>query len=231
MNRKTLIGALVAVIVLSGTSTSYALVNVDDTTKVVKEVVETTVDDTTAKVDDVVSEVKPAVDVPISRSERIAQRKAELQLKLQQKREDRKERLEGRRLAQCQNRQDNINRLMQKSVETGRRHLENIQRVETSVKTFAEKKSIDSESYQASLQDVDEKEAAAIASIDVMEAETFDCSMIDGAKPAFMIRTVREAKQTAMRDYRDSVVQLIQSVKDAFASTQSADDAAKTEEQ
>ena len=231
MKRNVLIGALVTLVTLSGTTSAYALVNVRETTTNISETAQSTVEEVTSTVKDVETGVATNVEKIVPLKERIAQRKVELEQRLAAKAEMRKERLEGRRLARCQNRQELINNLIDKSAATGLRHLQNIQRVEERVKQFAEKKSISSEAYTASLESVDEKEAAAAAAVGVLETQSFDCATVDGAAPGSGIRTIREAKQTALSEYRTSVVGLIQTVKSEFASQQSDPEAQSTEEQ
>lgn len=220
MIRNLLIGALVALVTLSTTSTAYALVNVRETTESVTDTVEATVDDTAATVKSVEDRVSDRAAKVLSLDDRIAERKAELERRLAAKAEERKERLEGRRLERCQNRQESINKLINKSAETGQRHLQNIQRVEQRVEEFATKKSISSDAYGDAQSAADDKEAAASAAVSVLDAQTFDCSTVDSMAPASDIRTVREAKRAALREYRDSVIELIKVVKAEFAAQQ-----------
>ncbi|MES2875871.1 MAG: hypothetical protein V4678_00200 [Patescibacteria group bacterium] len=186
--------------------------------------VQQTVDDTvTTTTDDTKAVVNDVRDKVVTQKERVEQRKAELNAQLEQKSADRKQKLEGRRLAQCQNRQEKINKFIDQSETVSRKHLENVQRFEASITSFAEAKSIQSEGYVAMVADVDEKEVAAIAAIDVLAAHQFDCTMVDGVTPSSSIRQVREAKRTALHAYRDSVIQLIQTVKQEFAAAQPAE--------
>jgi len=180
-----------------------------------------TVRSTTAKVEDTVvateDNVDKAKDRLMSQRDRIENRKAELEDQMKQKLEDRKQKLDGRRLAQCQNRQANINTLIDRSVDVGRERLAHIQRVEEGVKAFYEKQGLSSEGYQTAVDDVDAKEAAAIAALDVIAASDFDCTKIDGAAPSDSIRSSHQAKKAALDAYRASVKELIKVVKDAFA--------------
>lgn len=138
---------------------------------------------------------------------------------------ERKTKLEGRRLAQCQNRQEKVNALLDKSTEHGKRHLANIQQFEARVTEFTIKKAIGSDDVKAALASADKKEAAAVAVLDVMETQVFDCATLDGAKPADSVHATREEKQAALRAYRDSVIAYLQAVKTAFAQTQSETEA------
>lgn len=215
MKRTLIIPALTAVVVLGVAAPVYARDGTetnDDNGGVVKttENIVNTVEDTT---DDA---AKTLAERLKEQRERIAQRKAELENELKQKREERKEKLEGRRLARCQNREDNINSLLDKSATIGKERLARIQRIEEGVKAFYEKQQLTSSEYDAAVQAVDEKEAAAVAALDVIETEDFNCDDVDGAKPSDTIHAAHEAKRTALKEYRDSVQQLIKIVRQAF---------------
>lgn len=172
--------------------------------------------------DRVVNTTQTVSDKVTAQREQVEQRKAELRLKLEQRASERKEKLEGRRLAQCQNRQTRINELMIKSADVSQRHLENVRKFEESIRTFAAKKSIESETFISLAQEVDEKEAAAEAALEVTATQKFDCSTLDAQMPSGELKTARETKRTALQDYRESVIQLIKLVKQEFAQTQSA---------
>ena len=219
MKRTLIIPALTAVVVLGVAVPAYAhegaetnddnggiVKTVENTVNNAEDTVTTTVDDTTKTLTERLKEQR----------ERIEQRRAELEDELKQKKEERKEKLEGRRLARCQNREETINALLDKSVVLGKERLARIQRIEEGVKAFYEKQQLSSSDYDAVLQTVDEKEAAAVAALDVIEAEDFNCDEIDGAKPSDTIHTTHEAKRAALKEYRDSVQQLIKLVRQAF---------------
>lgn len=155
-----------------------------------------------------------------SQRQQIEDRKLELKQRLDAKAAERKERLEGRRLAQCQNRQDDINALLDRSVSNGRERLAKIQRFEEGVKAFYDKQELKSGDYEAAVAAVDDKEAAAIAALDTIAAEEFLCDEVDPAKPAETIRTTQDIKQTALKEYRQSVVDLIKVVRTALEAKQ-----------
>lgn len=212
MVRKLIMSGL-AVMVAVGVATPASALGeirvieaVSKTTEGVVKTVEETVEDST-------SELREAVK---SQREAIEERKREFKAELEQKREDRKAKLEGRRLAKCQNREDNINSLIDKSITIGRERLAKIQRVEEGVKNFYDKQALSSDAYDAAVLDVDEKEAAAIAALDVIADRDFDCSEVDGEKPSDTIRSTHQAKREALDAYKASVKQLVAVVREAF---------------
>jgi len=216
MKRALIIPALTAVVVLGVAAPAYARDGTetnDDNENTVKTVENTVEDTVTTTTDDV---TKSLAERLREQRERIEERKTELENELKQRKEDRKEKLEGRRLARCQNREDNINSLLDKSANIGKERLAKIQRFEEGVKAFYEKQQLTSAEYDAVLQTVDEKEAAAVAALDVIETEDFNCDDVDGEKPSDAIHTAHEAKRTALKEYRDSVQQLIKVVRQAF---------------
>jgi hypothetical protein len=183
--------------------------------------VRTKVESTTNEVRTTVEETESTVtDTLKSQKERIESRKSELREKLEAKAAERKERLEGRRLAQCQNRQTNINELMDKSANAGRDKLVRIQGFEQAIKDFYAKQELSSESYDAAVATVDAREAEAIAALDTMDSWQYDCEAIDGKRPTQDIQLNRQAKREGLKAYRDSVQELLKIVREAFTQKQ-----------
>lgn len=225
MIRKLVIGAVAAIAVIAGSSPAFAIVEESDRNAArgaVKQVEPTTshVAGETTTGD---SQTK---DATAAQKEEIESRKAEFRERLAQKAHERKEKLDGRRLAQCENRQQRINALIDKTVTNGRTQLGNIQRVEARVAEFYAKKELSSTEYDAALAEADQAEAEAIAVLDVMAAQDFDCQAVDGAKPSETLRTTHQTKKSALQAYRQSVVELIKVTKRAFvAQEQGVEDA------
>jgi hypothetical protein len=224
---------MMALAALVGTTPAFALHDATETTREIRREVSNTleneIDDTSKKVATTVESTKTITDDAMDQKQQIEDRKAALRAEIEAKKADRKSKLEGRRLAQCQNRQDKINELLGKSVENGQRHIDNIKRFEQQVTAFAKKKALDASVYQEAYADVELKEGVARAAVDLMQAQTFDCSSVDGSKPADILRTTREEKQAAVREYRDSVIVYLQAVKAAFSDTQSQDETKEQE--
>ncbi len=234
MKRIVAVSGLIAVATIVSVTPAFAVTDeLQDTTKQVridaKKAVESTVNSTNDKLANTVESGESAAATLEDRKQLLEERKTALRERLEQKSDARKTKLEGRRLAQCQNRQDNINSLIDKGAENGRRHFANIGAFEDQILAFAEKKSVNGEAYATALADVEEKKGDAEIALSVMEGQTFDCATLDGAKPAESVKMIREAKQDALRAYRDSVIQLIQTIKAEFAATQT--EPATTEEQ
>lgn len=221
MSLKTLVAVGVAVALAASSAPVYAreAEGTDDRRSVVNEVKQT-VDDTSGAVDDSVE--KTVAERVTAQKEQIEARKAELEAKLRQRHAERKERLEGRRLAICQNRETAINELLDKSASNGKEHLARIQRFEEGVKRFYNAKELTSAEYDAAVLVADEKEGEAIAALNVLDAQQFDCATLDGASPSSSIKESRETKQAALRAYRDSVIDLLHIVKATFAATQTS---------
>lgn len=221
MTVKTLVAVGVAVALAASSSPVYAreAEGTDDRRSVVNEVKQT-VDDTSGAVDDSVE--KTVAERVTAQKEQIEARKAELEAKLRQRQAERKQRLEGRRLAVCQNRETAINELLDKSASNGKEHLARIQRFEEGVKRFYDAKELSSPEYDAAALVADEKEGEAIAALNVLDAQQFDCATLDGASPSASIKESRETKQAALRAYRDSVIELLHIVKATFATTQTS---------
>lgn len=220
MSRKLIITAAAAVL-LFGATPALALEGVTDRVESVSERIK---EDTGNTVKEVRSTVETNVQTAEARvqaqKEQIEERKAELRERLEAKAAERKERLEGRRLAQCQNRQTNINELMDKSANVGRDKLTRIQNFEQGIKDFYVAEGLSSDTYESVVADVDVKEADAIAALDTMQAWEYDCEAIDGAQPSEEIRLNRQAKREGLKEYRDSVQVLLKTVREAFTAQQ-----------
>ena len=228
MSLKALVAVGIAVALAATSAPVYAREagEADDRRSVVNEVKQT-VDDTSGVVDDTVKQTVDSAERSLAervtaQKEQIEARKAELEAKLRQRQAERKQRLEGRRLAVCQNRETAINELLDKSASNGKEHLARIQRFEEGVKRFYDAKELSSPEYDAAALVADEKEGEAIAALNVLDAQQFDCATLDGASPSASIKESRETKQAALRAYRDSVIELLHVVKATFATTQTS---------
>ena len=228
MTVKTLVAVGVAVALAASSAPVYAREagEMDDRRGALSEVKQT-VEDTTGVADDTVKQAVDTAEQTVARrvaaqKEQIEARKAELEAKLRQRHAERKERLEGRRLAVCQNRETAINELLDKSASNGKEHLARIQRFEEGVKRFYDAKELTSAEYDAAVLVADEKEGEAIAALNVLDAQQFNCATLDGASPSSSIKESRETKQAALRAYRDSVIDLLHIVKATFAATQTS---------
>lgn len=188
-----------------------------------EKTVESTVDTTRGVTKTVVEETTSTLQSKAAtQKERIEARKAELKAEKAKRVEEKKEKLEGRRLARCQNRQEKINDLIDKSASVGQAKLARIQSFEAAIKQFYVDQSLTSESYEAAVASVDAKEAEAIAALETLDAQDYDCADADGANPSGEIRAVHDAKRESLKQYRDSVQELLRVVREAFATKKEA---------
>lgn len=147
--------------------------------------------------------------------EQIQYERDELKQKITASRTENKQKLADKRLELCQKKQDKINGHIEASAKFGRERLARIQSVEERVKEFYDRQQLSSSEYETAVILVDEKEAAAIAAIELVETQSFDCTKVDATKPSGEIKELHKAKFEALNVYRDSVKQLIQIVKSA----------------
>lgn len=232
MQRNTIITAIAVVVALSGSVQVYAQEGPESeqrgTTNKVVRTVETNVTRTEAGTKEVAEgAATTGEDKVLSQQDRIEARKAELKERMEQKAAERKEKLEGRRLAICQNRQGKINALIDKSAGIGKAKLARIQAFEAGIAKFYTDQNLTSDVYDAALAAADEKEALAIAALNAVAEQQFDCTAIDGAKPSDTIKSVHETKRLALKEYRTSVQELLKVVREAF--TQKAEAQNETE--
>ena len=114
--------------------------------------------------------------------------------------------------------------LIDKSIAVGREKLTRIQSFEQRIKDFYVNQALASEGYEAAVASVDEKEAAAIAALDVIDDRDFNCELVDGDKPSDSIRSAHEAKRMALNEYRAGIKQLMAVVRQAFVDKQQVQD-------
>lgn len=199
--------------------------NKDDSVDRVSRTVDDTVTTTKEKVTDSVDDDSEGRRVAVlSREEQITAKKLELQEKLAQRLEDRKAKLEGRRLAKCENRQAAINKLIDKSASTGQAKFDRIKAFKDGIIGFYTDQSLKSDQYESLLADVESKEAGAQAALETMADQTFECSMVDGTDPSATIKQVHESKRESLKDYRDSVQALLENVRTTFAQMKETQD-------
>ena len=228
IKRQLVIGGLSGLLVLGLATPAFALLGserlplvqlVNDTVEDVSDEV-TTSDDGNTSPSDRWKERMAARAEYKSQREQIEQQRQALKEAFEKRKSEIKERLEGKRLAACENRESKINELIDKGVENSRKRLAAIQRVEEGVKNFYVKQSLSSDDYEAAAALVDEKEAAAIAMIDTVAGQDFSCGDVDGKKPSGTLRDLHKQRREALKEYRQSVKDLIAVVREAFVSKQ-----------
>ncbi len=141
---------------------------------------------------------------------------------INKKSETKKSKLEGRRLAQCENRQKNINTSMAKSNGTSKDRLIRIQQYEAKVRAFYAKQTLSSNVYDAISTKVDQSELSAIAAVDTYSKLVFDCNKTDADNPSDAIKTAGSAKRMALKQYREDVKALLKVVKQEFEASKAA---------
>jgi hypothetical protein len=222
MRRKLIIPALALLLVLGITSPVLA---VED--EAVKDRKTIGVEDENDQSVEAEVNIEPGDDMEtrLQRQEdRIKERREKLEAKIEERRSARKERLEGVRLARCENREQRINQHLDRSVDNATRHLQVIQKIEEGIKKFYTDKSLTAEGYDAALATADEKEADAIAALEVLKEVEFDCSSADAEKPADAIKNIVHERHDALKAYRTAVKDLLLVVKKSLNDSKTTDD-------
>lgn len=143
------------------------------------------------------------------------------------------EKLAAKRLEVCEKRQAKINDIASRGAAQNTKQLAVFQKIEAKVMQFATNKNITSETIDAALAVANEKEAAAVAAIEVAQSTTFDCTTTDGANPGSMIKHAMTSRHAALKEYRTAIKDLIVAVKQAnneVKSTDTTTNATRTEE-
>ena len=163
---------------------------------------------------------------------KVEERKAEIKQRLETAKAERTEKLADRRLQACEKRQDRVNAIFDRATERNTKQLAVFQKIEERVKAFYATKNLNTEGYDAAVQNADDKEAAAVAAIEASETVTFDCTATDAAKPGSVIKEAMTARHAALKDYRTAIKDLILVVKKGHGqqtNTTSGDETTETE--
>lgn len=161
------------------------------------------------------------------RLEKVEIKRQELSDKLEAIKEQRSEKLSENRLKVCENRQATINKIIANSATQSEKHLAVFQKIEDRVVTFYEEKTLSLDTYDTLLATVDEKEAAAIAAIDLAKETTFSCDDADATNPGSLARELVKSEHTALKEYRTAIKDLLVAIKTTAAQST---DAAESEE-
>lgn len=171
-------------------------------------------------------------DMSQQQRERVEQRKTEIKARVEARKEAVKQRLEDRRLTQCERRQDRVNRILERGVKQNTKQLAVFQKIEERVKQFYAEKNLSADGYEAAATNADEKEAAAVAAIEVAGEVTFDCETADANKPGAVIKQAMTSRHASLKEYRTAIKDLILVVKQALGDkTDTSEDTSGTPEE
>ena len=154
------------------------------------------------------------------RSARIAEKRSEIRAKLEEMKKNRAEKLDARRLQVCETREEKINSIIQKRSEQATKHLAVFQRIAGRVQEFVSDKNLTIEGYDELVSNIEAKEADAEAAIEANSDNTFDCNTVDGAAPAKLPRESFSAVNSALKEYRTAIKDLIVKIKAGQDKTQ-----------
>lgn len=146
--------------------------------------------------------------------------KAAIEQRLEALREQHGTKLADKRLEICEKRHDKINTIVTQSAERATKQLAVFQKIEERVKQFYTDKNLSSDSYDAAVATADEKEATAVAAMEVSSETTFDCVTTSGTKPGDVVKEAMSTRHTALKDYRTAIKNLILVVKKAHGQQQ-----------
>lgn len=147
-------------------------------------------------------------------AEQLQQKAAEARQKVTEIRAEAKQRLDDTKRRVCANHQASINKLMVRVITQRQKQIDHISEVSARVQAFYVKQGYELATYDALVNDVNTKKAAAQAALDAAKpGATFDCGS-DGPKAELQaFRDKRSVVVAAIKDYRQSVKKLIEGVK------------------
>lgn len=141
-------------------------------------------------------------------------RRSEITNAREERKEVAREKLKDAKLRICTERQDNVNKIMDRVVDRSKAQIDRISSIVERVKGFYEKQGQVLDTYDALVADVDAKKAIALTALEALTTKsTFSCSS-DGPKSDIAdFNSDRLKKKVAIDDYRKSVKALIAGVK------------------
>jgi len=157
-----------------------------------------------------------------------ASRRQEIELKIEQAKEQAKEKLDAAktevkdklssdRLKVCENRTTRVNQLLQDNSTRAKSVLTKFEAVATKVEAYVTTNSVSVPNYDALVADVNAKDAAAAAAIGAVSGTTFNCdSQESNTVGKFQTGVVRD-ELNALKAYRTSIKNLIAAVKTAVS--------------
>lgn len=138
--------------------------------------------------------------------------------RVEAKKEEIAQKLEGKRLQACEHREAKINSILQKSAQQGDKHLSVFQKIEDRVRSFYEEKQLTVDNYEALVAEADSKEAAAVAAIGAVKGTAYECSgESTGKELGGLLKTTMKQQHAALRDYRTAIKDLIVGVRQGAA--------------
>lgn len=141
-------------------------------------------------------------------------RRSEVTNAREERKEVAREKLKDAKLRVCTERQDNVNKIMDRVVDRSKAQVDRITAIVERVKGFYEKQGAILDTYDTLIADVDAKKTLALTAVETLNAKsTFSCSS-DGPKSDIAnFNSDRLSKKVAIDDYRTSVKALIAGVK------------------
>lgn len=160
-----------------------------------------------------------------------AQEKAEqAKARAQAKVSEAKERLEGKKLKACEAREKRIDATMEQMTKRGQAHIAVFTKISDRVQAFYTDKGRTVENYDALVADVQAKKLAAEQAVSGAQSvgEVFSCASDNPKIASAEFRDAHKAQVAALKEYRNSVKNLIVAVKSAQSTQAKADKAGAT---
>lgn len=132
-----------------------------------------------------------------------------------EKREEAKTKSEDNKLQACEKREDKINKLMARLADRGNKQLDVFTKISDRTQAFYDKKGKELSNYEALVDEVEAKKLAAEKAVAEVNGTsmTFKCDGTDPKGAAASFKESRNVVQTALKDYKTAVKNLIVGVK------------------
>lgn len=146
-------------------------------------------------------------------SSEISEKRAALEQKIADKKAEANNRLKGRRATTCQTREESINHLLQKRIDTAQEKLDKLTVVQDKLESIVDTHSLTVENAAALTTIMDDRRASTSAAIEAADVLVFECAATDATKPGKIIIDHMTSVREALKDYQTSLKDYVSAIK------------------
>lgn len=205
MKKGLLFGALLALVVVTGSPFASQALSLNDTS-------------TEARNHEKTAAVLEDREQRASKmTEEVEAKRAEIEQRLADKRAAIQEKLSGKRAEACEKKQAHINQILDNRVSAASKHFERFKSIQDKLETFVETKALVVENATALQLIMNDAQAAARAAIDAAAATDFACAETDATAPGKIVTEQVSAQKQALKTYRSAIKDYAVAVKSTLA--------------
>lgn len=214
MKKSLLFGALLALVVVTGSPFASRALSLNDTSTEARN--NEKQGSVLADRDERVSNMMQEVDA----------KRAEIEQRLAAKRAAIQEKLSGKRAESCEKKQASINQILDNRVSAASKHFDRFKAIQEKLVAFVETKALVVENAAALELIMNDAQASARAAIDAASATDFACTETDAAAPGKIVTEQVGAQKQALKNYRSAIKDYAVALKSSIAATKTETDGA-----